>query len=645
MSEIKPYGEWRSPISAARVAQGARSLSSVRVVGTDVYWLEGRASEGGRNTLLRAGAAPQEEITPLPFNVRSRVHEYGGGAYLATSEFVVFSHFADHQLHLQPFAGQVLALGNASTQRYADFIHDAQRARIIGVREDHAQSDLQPANTLCSLALDGSGAQSVLAQGHDFYSSPRLSPDGRQLAFLSWDHPRMPWQGTQLWLADFAADGALQNLRCVAGGAQESICQPEWSPQGELFFVSDRSGWWNLYRLDAQGAAHALCPREAEFGAPHWTFGEWMYGFVDSARIVASYIENGDSHLALLQADEAGNWSMQALPLDYTDIHELAVCGEQVALVAASPTIPLQVACLDLASRNVRVLASSIAELPPASYLSRPRSISYPSHGRTAHAMFYAPKNDDYQAPAGELPPLLVFIHGGPTGMASSNLRLPIQFWTSRGFAVLDVNYGGSSGFGRAYRDLLQGQWGVVDVQDCVAGAQYLAQQGLVDAQRLVIRGGSAGGFTTLCALAFYDVFKAGASIYGVSDLAALDADSHKFESHYNAYLIGPREQAQQIYLQRSPVHHVDKLKRPMIFLQGLDDKVVPPSQSETMVQALRQKGVPVAYLSFAGEGHGFRQAATIERAWEAELYFYAKVFGFTLADVVTPVQIENLPD
>ena len=620
----------------------------MRLVGDSVYWLEARASEGGRNTLLRATASGSEEITPAPYNLRSRVHEYGGGAYCVTRELLVFSHFASNQLFakdLTPEAdGAIRPLGNHEKHRYADFVHDKQRARIIGVREDHTESDIHASNSLCALALDGSGTQAILAEGHDFYSSPKISPDGKSLVWLTWDHPHMPWQGTQLWCAEFAEDGSLLPAHCVAGSASESICQPEWSPAGELFFVSDRSGWWNLYRLNADQSVSAIMPMAAEFGAPHWTFGDWMYGFLAENEIACTYIEHGICKLARLTSSGLdGAWQMQAIPCDYSDVHELAIAPGKIVLLAAAPTIPLQVLEMNVESGTTRVLASSIEELPATRYLSVPRDICFPSEDRQAYGMFYAPKNEDFAAPAGTTPPLLIFIHGGPTGMASNGLRLAIQFWTSRGFAVLDVNYAGSSGYGRAYRDSLAGQWGVFDVQDCVNGARYLVEQGEVDGERLIIRGGSAGGFTTLCALIFHDVFKVGASLYGVSDLASLDEDSHKFESHYNEYLIGPRAQAQAIYLQRSPIHHINKLKRPMIFLQGLDDKVVPPPQSEKMVAGLRAAGVPVAYIEFEGEGHSFRKAENIQRSWEAELYFYAKVFGINLAEQLTPVQIDNL--
>jgi dipeptidyl aminopeptidase/acylaminoacyl peptidase len=645
-----PYGAWPSPITAAVVAAGAAPLSQSAIDDQDVIWVAGRASEGGRNTLLRLRKGEITELTPAhlvsdsgaPFNVRSRVHEYGGGALLADRGVIVFSHFADNRLYVLRDGAVPLPITAAGPRRYADFVHDAARQRLITVCEDHASGGY-PDNYLAAVGFDGS--QTTLAAGADFYAAPRLSPDGSQLAWLSWMHPRMPWEGTQLWLADLAADGSVQNARLVAGGADESICQPEWSPGGVLHFVSDRSGWWNLYRLDGQ-ATTALCPRDAEFGGPHWTFGNAMYGFSSESSIVCSYIENGVSHLARLSAGV-----LTPIDTPYQEIRELRVAGDVIVFFGGAPTIASQLVRMDLgssASSASSVLAQSIASLPERGNLSVPSGISYPSAGgRTAYAFYYPPQNAHYQADpaAGEKPPLMVIGHGGPTSMAANTLKLATQYWTSRGFAVLDVNYGGSTGFGRAYRNALKGQWGVMDVDDCVAGARYLAEQGLVDANRLVIRGGSAGGLTVLCALAFHDVFKAGASYYGVSDLAGLDADSHKFEAQYTAWLIAPQPQAAQLYRERSPIHHADKLKSPMIFFQGLDDKVVPPPQSEVMVEALRRAGVPVAYMTLEGEGHGFRKADSIVRTLEAELAFYLRIFGVTPAEPLPALRIENLPD
>jgi dipeptidyl aminopeptidase/acylaminoacyl peptidase len=633
------FGEWVSPIGAAQIAAGSRPIAQPRIDGDAIYWLEGRATEGGRMTLLRgARDGTADECTQSPFNVRTRVHEYGGAAYACIGDDVVFSYFADNRLYLLRHDAGPAPLTNDSRHRYADFVADRRRRRLIGVREDHTQSDLQPVNTICAVHIDGSAA--VLVQGADFYAAPRLSPDAGQLAWLCWHHPQMPWESTELWLADVTEDGALANARKVAGGPSESICQPEWAPDGRLYFVSDRSGWWNLYRLDGEKAV-PLHPKQAEFGRPHWTFGDAMYGFISATDIACTYIDKGVSRLARL---DVATGSLQDLPTTYTDIQELRAGPGFLVLLAGSPTTPLELVRLDLASGNADILARSIDTLPAAPYVSVPQNIEYPgAGGRTVHAFHYPPANRDVGAVDGELPPLIVIGHGGPTGMATSTLKLPIQYWTSRGFAVLDVNYGGSSGFGRAYRDALKGKWGIVDVEDCVSGARYLAERGLADPNRLIIRGGSAGGFTTLSALMFHDVFKAGASYYGVSDLQSLDSDSHKFESRYNHYLIAPPPQCERIYRERSPVHHVDKLRRPMIFFQGLDDKVVPPSQSEVMVEALKARGIPVAYLAFEGEGHGFRQAQNIRRTLEAELFFYARVFGFALPGPVEDVLIHNL--
>jgi len=652
-STIAEYGTWPSTISAERVAAGATPMSSLMLGGADggdIFWLAGRAAEAGRNTLLRHHGGATDELTPAPFNVRSRAHEYGGGAYAVDGGTVYFSHFADNRLHRLDFAADddaqpaPVPLTAPGKQRFADFVVDRARARLIGVRELHGEDGHgEPSNTICAIGI-GDGGETVLAQGADFYSSPRLSPDGRALAWLTWDHPRMPWEGTTLWLAEFQDDGTLAAPARVAGGADESICQPEWSPNGLLHFVSDRSGWWNLYRLGAdRQSVEALCPMEAEFGSPHWTFGNSMYGFRSASEIICTYIDKGVSRLARLLP---ASGKLEAIANPYEEIRELRVATGYIAMLAGGPSIPLELARIDFTEEGVEILAQSIADLPDEENLSIPTNISYPSaNGRTSHAFFYAPRNRDVRAPEGSKPPVIVISHGGPTGMTVNTLKLATQYWTSRGFGVLDVNYGGSTGFGRAYRDLLKGRWGIVDVEDCVAGARALVERGLADNDRLIIRGGSAGGLTTLCALTFHDVFKVGASYYGVSDLQGLDDDSHKFESRYTAYLIAPQPQAQALYQERSPINHTDKLARPMIFFQGLDDKVVPPQQSEMMVDALKARGVPVAYVPLEGEGHGFRKGENIVRTLEAELYFYQRIFGLHDPSVPAPVHIDNLKD
>ncbi|MFD2364975.1 prolyl oligopeptidase family serine peptidase [Pseudoduganella sp. GCM10020061] len=627
-----PCGTWPSPISATVVAQGSVPLSQLACDGADVFWLAGRASEGGRTTLVRRHGAALTELTPAPFNARSRVHEYGGGSYVVADGVAWFTNFADNRVYVKRGADAPVALTRPGTRRFADFAYDARHERLLAVCEDHGGSGY-PVNTLVSIARDGS--VHTLAEGSDFYSSPRISADGRWVAWLTWELPRMPWEGTELWLAEVQDDGALGSPRRIAGSANESVCQPEWSPQGVLHFVSDRSGWWNLYRL-IDDEVQPLCTREAEFAGPHWVFGASMYGFLASGEIICTYIEGGVSRLARLPFP--GTLAPVATP--YEEIRELRVCGEGVVLLGGAPTIALEVAHIDLDTGARSVLARSIEDLPGEEWLSVPESITFPTAGgASAHAFYYPPRSGDTEPL--DKPPLIVIGHGGPTGMASSTLKLATQFWTSRGFAVLDVNYRGSTGFGRAYRDALKGQWGVVDVEDCVAGARYLAQQGRVDPDRLIIRGSSAGGYTVLSALAFHDVFKAGAVYYGVSDLAGLDADSHKFESRYNEYLIAPQPRAQELYRERSPIHHTARISSPTIFFQGLDDKVVPPQQSETMVAALRANSVPVAYLTLEGEGHGFRKADSIVATLEAELDFYLRIFG--LASGPPPYRIDNL--
>jgi len=620
-----PFGTWTSPITAARVAAGVRPVAAPRIVGERVLWLQSLPEEGGRIAVATRGAdgAPRI-VTPAPFNVRTRVHEYGGGAYAAAGDTVWFSNFADNLVYAQAGDAAPRAITADSTQRHADLELDLARRRLIAVREQHGGAG-EPVNTIVALDVDG-GASTTLVQGADFYAAARVSPEGRRLAWLSWSHPRMPWEGTELWLAAIADDGTLAHVRCVAGGPAESLCQPQWGPDGKLYVVSDRSGFWNLYRLEVGGLV-PVCPMDAEVGLPQWVFAQSTWGFAGPNEIIASCRQDARSRIVRVDLR-----SGVATPLDtpFEDVGELRVGNGFAVVEAGAPTLPTCIASIALADARVTLLASSTDQVPDASLVSIPRALSYPSAGgRTAHAFHYPPANAGFRAPAGERPPLIVTLHGGPTSMAGNTLKLATQFWTSRGFAVLDVNYGGSTGFGRAYRQLLSGQWGVVDVEDCIAGARHLVEQGLADAARLAIRGGSAGGYTTLAALAFHDVFKAGASYYGVGDLRALDADTHKFESRYTTDLLGPESERERLYRERSPIHAAGRIRCPVIFFQGLDDKVVPPAQSEQMVAALRAQGIAVAYLPFEGEGHAFRKKETQLRALEAELSFYGQVFGF----------------
>lgn len=647
---VAPYGAWKSPITSDLITSQSIRLGGGTFDGEEVYWLEGRPAEAGRYVIVRRTPdGTTHDVNPPPFNARTRVHEYGGGAVLADHGVVIFSNFADQRLYRIAPDGAPEAITPEASLRYADCIVDPARNRLICVREDHSEEALaehgEAVNTITAIALDGSArdngaGQHILVSGNDFYATPRLSPDGHTLAWLTWRHPNMPWDGTELWIAEVQPDGSLANAVLVAGGENESIFQPSWSPDGRLYFTSDRSGWWNLYRLD-NGDTERLIAMEAEFGAPQWVFGISTYAFESAGRIICTYTKDGIDYLASLDTITK---TLTTLDTPYTSIGGIRAAPGKVLFGGASPTQAAALVLLDLTTGEQTILKRANAiEIDPG-YLSTPQPIEFPTTGGlTAYGIFYPPHNQDYAAPEGEKPPLLVLSHGGPTGATSSALKLGVQYWTSRGFAVLDVNYGGSAGYGRAYRERLNGQWGIVDVDDCANGARYLAEQGLVDPARLAIRGGSAGGYTTLCALTFKDVFHAGASHFGVSDLEGLATDTHKFESRYLDGLIGPYPERRDLYVARSPIHHVAQLNCPVIFFQGLEDKVVPPSQAETMVEALRAKGIPVAYLPFEGEQHGFRRAENIKRALDAELYFYGRIFGFELADSVEPVEIENL--
>jgi dipeptidyl aminopeptidase/acylaminoacyl peptidase len=647
MPNAAPYGSWRSPITAAAIAAGEVSISSPTIVGDVVYWLEGKPLEGGRVVVVKVTPdGTRSELTPAPYYVRTRVHEYGGGAYAIHGSSVFFSNFADQRLYRQDEGEAPRAItpepAVPSGVRYADACVSSDGKWLICVRERHASDGPDADNELVVLPADGSGEARIIASGHDFYSSPRISPDGRRLAWLSWDHPRMPWDGTELWVADLGSDGAVSNERHVVGGPEESIFQPEWSPLGELHFVSDRTGWWNLFRIRGE-SPEPLAPMEAEFGSPQWVFGMSMYTFLADGRIAAIMTRNATDQLVFIRPGEA----IETADLPYTVYgRRLTSSGNTLVFTAASPTEAGAVIRLDVTTGERQVLGRSLEHQPDPSYVSRPRSIAFPTEdGRaTAYAIYYPPTNADFVGPDGERPPLIVESHGGPTSMYLAQFSLDIQYWTSRGFGVVTVNYGGSSGYGRPYRERLKGQWGIVDTADCIAAARYLAGQGDVDGERLAIRGGSAGGYTTLCALVFHDDFAAGASYYGVADCEALATDTHKFESRYLDGLMGPYPEARDVYYARSPIHFADRLSCPVILFQGLEDRVVPPSQAEMMAEALRAKDLPVAYLAFEGEQHGFRKAETIQRTLEAELYFYSRVFRFPLSEAIEPVEIENLP-
>ncbi|OLP15570.1 peptidase [Leptolyngbya sp. 'hensonii'] len=636
------YGAWKSPITADLIVQGTISLGQVALDGADLYWLEGRPLEGGRNVLVRRTREGKTlEITPAPFNVRSRVHEMGGTSYLVHQGRIYFSNFADQRLYTQTLTTDPVPLTLPAALRYADAILDGPRQRLICVLEDHTIADREPVNTLAAVPLEGTEvAPTILVAGNDFYASPRLSPDGSQLAWLTWNHPNMPWDGTELWLGEVTAAGRVVNPERIAGGKKESIFQPQWSPDGRLYFVSDRSGWYNLYRWQA-GQVEALLPMAAEFGEPQWFLGQSTYGFASPTRIICTYSQWGTQHLASLDLTTG---TLEPIATPDTAIGGLQVTPTHAIFLGGSPTEFSAIVRLDLATGQRELLrCSSDLVLDPA-YLSVPQAIEFPTdNGLTAHGFYYPPQNRDYLAPATERPPLLVKSHGGPTAATSTLLNLRIQYWTSRGFAVLDVNYGGSTGYGRAYRERLKGQWGLVDVNDCVNGALYLVAQGKADGDRLVIAGGSAGGYTTLCALTFREVFKAGASYFGISDLEALARDTHKFESRYLDSLIGPYPERLDLYQARSPIHFAEKLSCPIIFFQGLEDKIVPPNQAEEMVEVLKQKGLPVAYVAYEGEQHGFRKAENIKRTLDGEFYFYGRVFGFDPADPIDPVEIWNL--
>lgn len=636
----RAYGSWPSPVSADAIVQGSVGLGDIVLDGADTYWTEARPSDAGRVVIVRHVAnGEREDCTPPEHSVGSRVHEYGGGAYTVAEGMIYYVNLHDQQIYRQRFDGPAVALTAQPNARFADLCWDSQRRRLLAVCEIHADQG-EPANLLVAVSDDADGSEPVVVvRGADFYSSPTLSPDSRHLAWLSWNHPNRPWDGTELWRAELDVAGWPQEAQLIAGGPQESIFQPQWGPDQRLYCVSDRSGWWNLYECQGQHL-EPLWPMAAEFGLPQWVFAMSTYAINDDGVVYCAYCQEGRWSLGQLRPGQP----LELLATPYTQIDGLRSYGDRLVFRAGAPDQMSAIVERNPLDGEWQTLRHAGESPLNAAAISRPVPMRFPtSQGAQAHAFFYPPTHPEYQGLPGELPPLMVISHGGPTAATRTSLNLQIQFWTSRGFAVVDVNYRGSTGYGRAYQQALNGAWGEVDVADCVAAAEYLIAQGRVDPERCAIRGRSAGGYSTLAALTFHRLFRAGASYYGISDLETLARDTHKFEARYLDQLVGPYPAARELYRQRSPIHHIDRLDAPIIFFQGLEDQVVPPNQAEVMVAALRAKGLPVAYVTFAKERHGFKQAANIKRALEAELYFYAQVFDFKLDEAIEPVLIDNL--
>lgn len=631
-----PYGSWSSPISAEMLVSGAVGISEVVPDGPGVWWAESRPEENGRVAIMHHENDSTTEVTPPEANVRTLMHEYGGGAWWAEGSVLWFVDYADQRLRELQFDDAATPLTRLLTAepsqpralRFADMRPTRDGHWLVSVCERHAVSSEEPQNLLIGTARDGSLRQVDLAEGADFYGSVCLSPDGTQVAWVQWDHPNMPWDTTTLMCAQLhssATDISMSDVRVMAGGKNEAIVQPLFAPDNRLHYLSDRSDTWQLYTV---GTDEPVLRVNGEIGYPPWVHGLARYGFDTKGQVHAAYFSKGIDYL-----DE--------YPLG-SAFGSVRLSEDRLAFTSASWTSETSVHHDGKVVRRARTLPLSDACLPAPEVLSFPTGAA--GSDEIAHALYFAPANPDFSAPDGEKPPLIVLAHGGPTSAARSQLSLAQRFWTSRGFAVVDVNYRGSSGYGRRYRKKLDGQWGIADVQDCVAVAQFLVKRGDVDASRLIIRGGSAGGFTVLSALALHDTFTAGASLYGVADLEALANDTHKFESRYLDSLIGRWPEDAAVYAERSPINHLAGFSSPMIVLQGSDDAIVPPNQSRMIVDALDKRGVPVAYLEFEGEQHGFRKAETIIKATLSELAFYGRVFGFVPSGETIELEIRNLP-
>ncbi|XP_031405516.1 uncharacterized protein LOC116214270 isoform X2 [Punica granatum] len=660
-----PFGSWKSPITADVVSGASKRLGGISVAGDGrLLWVESRPAEAGRAVLVKEPEKPGVEpidIIPKEYAVRTTCQEYGGGAFSSSGDTVIFSNYKDQRLYKQSIGSRdsspvpITPDYGGPLVCYADGVSDIRFSRYITVREDRRKDSLNPTTEIVAIGLNDNDSQEpkVLVGGSDFYAYPRMDAKGERIAWIEWSHPNMPWDRSELWVGYISESGDVYKRTCVAGSDPnlvESATEPKWSPRGELFFITDRqNGFWNLYKwIESENKVVPVYLLNAEFARPLWIFGMNSYEFIKSDDhknlIACSYRQNGRSHIGILDYSQS---SMSLLEVPFTDIQDIALGNHFLYIEGASAVLPSSVAKVTLDCEKLKVVdfsvvwSSSPDVLKYKPYFSIPELIEFPTKvpGQNAYAYFYPPSNPIYQAPDGEKPPLLLKSHGGPTAETRGMLNLSTQFWTSRGWAFVDVNYGGSTGYGREFRERLLGRWGIVDVDDCCSCAKFLVESGKVDGDRLCITGGSAGGYTTLAALAFREMFKAGASLYGVADLNMLRAETHKFESRYIDNLVG----SDKAYYERSPINFVDKFSCPIILFQGLEDKVVTPDQARKIYHALKEKGLPVVLVEYEGEQHGFRKAENIKFTLEQQMVFFARLIGnFKVADQITPMKIDN---
>ena len=631
------FGSWTSPITAKTLVEGVVRYAEIEVDGDELYWLEARPEEKGRQVFVRD--SDNQDLYSAPFSARTTVHEYGGKCGAILNGVLYFSNYTDQHLYKVKIGEEPTLVTDLENMRFADMSIHPSGKWLYAVGEDHTNFP-NIENLLVRVDLE-SGEVARIATGHDFYSSPRISPDGSRLCFYLWDHPNMPWDGTELWVATLDDMGCISELNKIAGGKEESVIEPSWSPDGVLYYASDRTNYWNLY--DETGSL--LLEMDGEFASPPWVFGSMNHAFLTidgSPYIAATITEKGEDFLVLINRKTK---DLKRIFLEFNFLSDIHSYKDGLIFFASSPFLPQRMVYFDPKTESCTLLRATKEYDISHEYISAPISIAFPTaNNKEAYAFYYPPTNPNYgKETSGEKPPLIVACHGGPTAHVSPRFALSIQYWTSRGFALCDVNYGGSTGYGREYRNRLRGSWGVVDVEDCCNAAKYLIEKGLVDPHRLAIRGGSAGGFTTLACLAFTNVFQAGTDLFGVSDLIGLTECTHKFESRYNDTLVGPYPEDKEKYIRYSPAHSVSQISAPVLILQGDEDKIVPPSQSEVVYNALLKNCIPTAYIVYKGEQHGFRKAENIIHSLESELYFYCKIFGLPEPVGIPSIKIENL--